>query len=86
MYVVSSGSVEWASQGNYQGYSLSLSFLSANTQVVLYHSSGLHVQKTSWSFYSIWKSISSGAVGGGRWEAFLRPQEDDQICISQLNY
>ena len=24
--------------------------------------------------------------GSGRWEAFLRPQEDDQICISQLNY
>ena len=85
MYVVS-GSVEWARA--IIRVTLTLSLLSANTQVDII--SFLWVARTK-NFPGV--SIQSGnqsAVGqwdrDGRRDPFLRPKEDDQICISQLNY
>ena len=63
---------------------LSLSLLSANTQVDII--SFLWIAHTKKLPGVSIQSGNQSAVGGGRWEAFLRPQEDDQICISQLNY
>ena len=82
MYVVSSGSVEWASQGNYQGYSLSLPPFGKHISCII---SFLWVALTK-NFLEFLFNLEINQWGSGRWEAFLRPQEDDQICISQLNY